>query len=463
MAESLETMLVGTGDVVDLLRNQQVGPNVYPGVPAEYSNWRAEQWAWQHTAVLYNQSYHMVDLEVRGPDAFAMLEYLAINSFKGFVPDKAKQFVPCTPAGHVIGDVILFYLEEQRFNLVGRAPSIEWVEFHAASGKWNVEVERDERWAMRTDGKRKNYRFQVQGPNAMKIIEKATGIVPPDLKFFNITHLTIAGKTVHALRHGMAGQPGWELYGPWEDYGAVHAALVEAGKEYGMALVGGRAYSSNTLESGWIPSPLPAIYTGDELKPFREWLSANSYAGKCSIGGSYVPDSIEGYYLTPWDLGYGSFVKFDHDFIGREALEKIAAGPHRKKVTLALDNEDVMRVQSSALSKGDRAKFMEYPSAVYAMHPFDEVRAEDGSLAGLSTWIGYTANEGKFLTLAMLDPKYAEPGTKVSLIWGEPNGGTRKPTVEPHVQTAIKAIVAATPYVEAARDNYADGWRTKGA
>lgn len=463
MAESLESMLVGTGDIVDLLRNQQVGPNVYPGVPAEYSNWRSEQWAWQHTAVLYNQSYHMVDLEVRGPDAFAMLNYLAINSFKGFVPDKAKQFVPCTPAGHVIGDVILFYLEEERFNLVGRAPSIEWVEFHAASGKWNVEVERDERWAMRTDGKRKNYRFQVQGPNAMKIIEKATGITPPDLKFFNITHLTIAGKTVHALRHGMAGQPGWELYGPWEDYGAVHAALVEAGKEYGMALVGGRAYSSNTLESGWIPSPLPAIYTGDDLKPFREWLSANSYAGKCSIGGSYVPDSIEGYYLTPWDLGYGPFVKFDHDFIGREALEKIAAGPHRKKVTLALDNEDVMRVQSSALSKGDRAKFMEYPSAVYAMHPFDEVRAEDGSLAGLSTWIGYTANEGKFLTLAMLDAKYAEPGTKVSLIWGEPNGGTSKPTVEPHVQTAIKAVVAAVPYVEAARDNYADGWRTKGA
>ncbi|MDP3907450.1 aminomethyl transferase family protein [Novosphingobium sp.] len=463
MADTLETMLGGTGDIVELLRNQQVGPNVYPGVPAEYSNWRAEQWAWQHTAVLYNQSYHMVDLEVRGPDAFAMLEYLAINSFKGFVPDKAKQFVPVTPYGHVIGDVILFYLEEQRFNLVGRAPSIEWVEFHAASGKWNVEVERDERWAMRTDGKRKNYRFQVQGPNAMKIIERATGIVPPDLKFFNITHLTIAGKTVHALRHGMAGQPGWELYGPWEDYGAVHAALVEAGKEYGMALVGGRAYSSNTLESGWIPSPLPAIYTGDELKPFREWLSANSYAGKCSIGGSYVPDSIEGYYLTPWDLGYGPFVKFDHDFIGRAALEKIAAGPHRKKVTLALDNEDVIRVQSSALSKGDRAKFMEYPSAVYAMHPFDEVRAEDGSLAGLSTWIGYTANEGKFLTLAMLDAKYAEPGTRVSLIWGEPNGGTSKPTVEPHVQTAIKAIVAATPYVEAARDNYADGWRTKGA
>lgn len=462
MAENLDSIVAGAGNLVEMLRNQQTGPNVYPGVPAEYTNWRSEQWAWQHTAVLYNQSYHMVDLEVRGPDAFAMLEYLAINSFKGFVPDKAKQFVPVTPYGHVIGDVILFYLEENRFNLVGRAPAIEWTEFHAASGKWNVEVERDERWALRSDGKRKSYRFQVQGPNAMKIIEKATGIIPPDLKFFNITHLTIAGKTVHALRHGMAGQPGWELYGPWEDYGAVHAALVEAGKEYGMALVGGRAYSSNTLESGWIPSPLPGIFTGDELKAFREWCGPNSYGAKCSIGGSYVPDSIEGYYLTPWDLGYGSFVKFDHDFIGRAALEKIAAGPHRKKVTLALDSQDVMRVQSSALSKGERAKFMEYPSSVYAMHPFDEVRGADGSLVGLSTWIGYSANEGKFLTLAMLDEAQAVPGTEVSLVWGEPNGGTTKPTVEPHVQTTIKAIISPAPYSEVARDAYADGWRTKG-
>jgi syringate O-demethylase len=88
--------------------------------------------------------------------------------------------VPCTPDGYVIGDVILFYLDENEFNLVGRAPTIEWVEYHAASGNWNVTVERDERWAMRTDGKRNSYRFQIQGPNAMKIIEKATASRRPN-------------------------------------------------------------------------------------------------------------------------------------------------------------------------------------------------------------------------------------------------------------------------------------------
>ena len=268
--KNLEEKLKAAGDPVKMLRNAQTPPNAYPGVPAEYTNWRDEQWAWQNSAVLFNQSYHMADLAVEGPDALKLLNYLGINSFKGFAVNKAKQFVPVTPYGHVIGDVILFYLAENTFNLVGRAPVLNWIMFHAATGKWNVKVELDQRTALRTDGKRKVYRYQVQGPNAMSIIEKAIGSKPGDLKFFNMTELTIAGKKVRALRHGMAGQPGLELYGPWEDGEAVRLALVEAGKAHGLRQVGGRAYSSNTLESAWIPSPLPATFTGEGSKGFRQ-------------------------------------------------------------------------------------------------------------------------------------------------------------------------------------------------
>jgi syringate O-demethylase len=110
--------------------------------------------------------------------------------------------------------------------------------------------------------------------------------------------------------------------------------------------------------------------------------------------------------------------------------------------------------------KGDRAKFFEFPSAVYSMHPYDRVTA-NGRDVGLSTWIGYSSNEGRMLTLAIVDESVAEPGTQVSLVWGEPNGGTRKPTVERHVQTEIKATVSPAPYSEVARDAYAEGWRTR--
>jgi len=116
--QSLEQLLNETGNPVELLRNAQAGPNVYPGVPAEYSNWRDEQRAWQETCVLYNQTYHMAELMVEGPDALKLLSSLGINSFANFAPGKAKQFVPVTPAGHVIGDVILFGLDDERYNLV---------------------------------------------------------------------------------------------------------------------------------------------------------------------------------------------------------------------------------------------------------------------------------------------------------------------------------------------------------
>jgi syringate O-demethylase len=463
MSQSLASVLAGQSDLVHFLRNQQVGPNVYPGVPGEFSNWRDEQKAWAETCVLFNQSYHMAELMVEGPGAFEFLNGLGINSFKGFAVDKAKQFVPVTHYGHVIGDVILFYLAENQFNLVGRAPTLNWLMFHAEA-RDDVTLTYDERTAARPDPEnRRHYRYQVQGPNAANVIEAATGKPAPELKFFNMCWMEIGGKQVRALRHGMAGQPGFELFGPWEDRDAVHGALVEAGKAQKMALVGGRTYSSNTIESGWIPSPLPAVYTGELLQPYRDWLTANHYEAKASVGGSYVPDNVEGYYLTPWDLGYGPFVKFDHDFIGREALENIAAGPHRKKVTLALDNESVTEVIYAQFTKGDlRPKYMEFPSAVYSMHPFDRVE-KDGKLIGLSTWIAYSANEGKMLTLAMIDESLAEPGTEVDFIWGEPDGGTSKPTVEKHKQVTIKAVVASVPYSEVARTSYAESWRTKAA
>ena len=457
---SLEQLLQAAGNPVKLLRNSQTGPYVYPVVPPEFSNWRDEQRAWQQTCVLYNQSYHMTDMYLHGPDALPLLSYLGVNSFKGFEPNKAKQFVPCNYDGYVIGDVILFYLDNELFNIVGRPSVHNWVQYHCETGGYNVKLERDERSAARPGPiVRKAYRYQVQGPNAMKVIEKVTGKPAPDLKFFNMTTIKIAARSVRALRHGMAGQPGLELFGPWDDGEAVKAAVVEAGQEFGLRQVGARAYSSNTLESGWIPSPMPAIYSGEKMKPYREWLPAKSYEAIASLGGSFYSNDIEDYYLTPYDLGYGPIVKFDHDFIGREALEKMAGKRHRKKVTLALDSDDVTRAIRTMFQKNGRAKYFDFPSAVYSTLPYDKV-LRDGKLIGISTWCGYSANEGRMLTLAMLDEKHAEVGTEVTFVWGEEAGGSSKPTVERHVQTEIRAIVSPVPYSEVARTSYAEGWRT---
>jgi hypothetical protein len=212
--ESLEDVLQRAGSAVQLLRNSQIGPYAFPVVPLEFTNWRDEQRSWRETCALFDQSHHMTDLYIEGPDAVKLLSDLGINSFKNFKVNQAKQFVACNPDGYVIGDAILFYLSENRLSLVGRPSALNWVEYNQSTGGYNVKVERDERSAVNR-GSRKLFRFQVQGPNALKVIEKVTGQPAPDIRFFNMGAMSIGGQEVRALRHGMVGQPGWELFGPW--------------------------------------------------------------------------------------------------------------------------------------------------------------------------------------------------------------------------------------------------------
>ncbi|HEU4755575.1 MAG TPA: aminomethyl transferase family protein, partial [Agromyces sp.] len=446
---NLQEIIDASGSTVELLRNSKLGTYIYPVVPAEFTNWRREQKAWRETAVLYDQSHHMVNFFVKGPDALKLFSDTGINSFANFPVNTAKQFVPTASNGGVIGDGILFHEAENDFVYVGRAPAANWLQFHAETGGYDVEVVYDDRSPSRPYGQavsRQYYRFQIQGPNAWQIIEKLNGGPLEKVKFFHMGHLSVDGQEVRTLRHGMAGAPGLEIWGPYADHGRIRDAVLEAGAEFGIEPCGSRAYSSNTLESGWIPSPLPAIYSSEAERAYREWLPATSYEAINALAGSFVSENIEDYYLTPYELGYGSFVKFDHDFIGRDALEKIDASAQRKKVTLAWNDEDLAAIWTSFLDR-DRpgAQFFDIPNANYGSSNYDSVVDADGTVVGLSLFTGVTANERRGLSLATVDPN-VEIGTELRVIWGEPDGGSGKTTVEPHEQYTVRAVVSPVPY-----------------
>ncbi|MEH3108118.1 MAG: aminomethyl transferase family protein [Sphingomonas fennica] len=460
---NLEQVLAAAGNPVHMLRNSQIGAYIYPVVAPEFHNWRNEQWAWQHSAVLFDQSHHMVDLYIRGKDALKLISDTAINSTKNFKINQAKQYVPTTPYGHVIGDGILFYLAEEEFVYVGRAPAANWLRYHGETGGYDVDIVVDDRSPSRPMGKpvnRISWRFQIQGPNAWPIIEKLNGGPVEQLRFFNMSEITIAGRKVRVLRHGMAGAPGLELWGPYAEQEEIRAAILEAGKEFGLVPVGSRAYPSNTLESGWIPSPLPAIYTGEKLKAYREWLPADSYEATGGLGGSFVSENIEDYYVNPYEIGYGPFVKFDHDFHGREALEALAKDQQRHKVTLAWSGEDMAKIYASLFTAGhgETYKFFDLPLANYASSNYDAVVNTNGDVVGVSMFTGYSWNEKSALSLATVKPEI-KVGDDVKVVWGEENGGTKKTTVEPHKQLDVNAIVSPVPYSKVAREEYEGGWR----
>jgi vanillate/3-O-methylgallate O-demethylase len=459
----LEDVLRAGGNTVDLLRNSQIGAYIYPVVPSEFTNWRDEVRAWRETCVLYDQCHHMDEVSVKGPDALKMLSNLTIN-ISNFPVNKAKQFVPCSYDGYVIGDGILFHLDEDDFLYVGRAPAANWILFHAETGGYRVTTSVDRRSPSRPYGKavnRVHYRYQIQGPNAEAVIEKLNGGPYGEIKFFGMGHINIAGRRVRALRHGMAGMPGLEVFGPYSEAEEIREAILEAGAEFGIAMCGARAYSMNGIESGWIPSPLPAIYTGDKMKPYREWLPANGYEATGSLAGSFYSNNIEDYYVTPHAMGYGPFIKFDHDFIGREALERMAGQPQRRKVTFAWNADDVTEVLRSMFEPGDIYKYIDFPNANYASSSYDRIM-RGGRVVGFSMFAGYSYNERVMFSMGIVDPD-VPIGSEVTLVWGEEGGGSRKTTVERHRQIEIRAIVSPAPYAAVVRQSYAPGWRTTAA
>jgi vanillate/3-O-methylgallate O-demethylase len=461
-ATNLQDVLDQSGGTVELLRNSQLGTYIYPVVPSEFTNFRREVTAWQQTAVLFDQSHHMTNLWVSGADALKLFTDTGINSTAVFPVDSAKQFVPVSPDGGVIGDGILFRLAEDQFVYVGRAPVANWLMFQAETGGYDVDVRNDPRSPSRPYGKqvtRDVWRFQIQGPRAWEVIEKVNGGTVDKVKFFRMGTMTIAGQEIRTLRHGMAGAPGLEIWGPYNSYDVVREAILEAGAEFGLEPAGARAYSCNTLESGWIPSPLPAIYTGEELRAYREWLPAQGYEATNALAGSFVSADITDYYTNPWELGYGNFVKFDHDFIGRTALEAIDPAAQRRKVTLAWNADDVAELLASPVRPGPGYQFFDLPNANYGSSNFDSVLDADGTVVGLSMFTGYSANERTALSLATVAPD-VPLGAEVTVVWGEPDGGSRKTTVQPHEQFSVRAIVSPTPYAAMARETYQQGWRT---
>jgi len=170
---NLEEVLQSVRNPVELLRNSQIGPYAFPVVKPEFTNWRDEQLAWRESCALFDQSHHMTDLYVEGPDALRLLSDLAVNSFKNFKVNQAKQFVACNNEGYVIGDAILFYLGENKLNLVGRPPAANWVQYHVETGGYKVTAERDERSAV-NKGQRKVFRYQVQGHRGSRCSRLAT-------------------------------------------------------------------------------------------------------------------------------------------------------------------------------------------------------------------------------------------------------------------------------------------------
>ncbi|MBR7836477.1 aminomethyltransferase family protein [Actinospica durhamensis] len=410
---SLQDGIEKAGSPVALLWKANAAPWTPEVVAPEYGGWRQEQGAWHEAVALLNLSHHMFDLFISGPDALRLLSSVGANTFANFAIGQAKQFVPVTSRGLIVTDGILARDGQEAFTLSGVPAAQHWVQYHAERGGYDVSFRTDPSSAFRQGRDPELFRYQVQGPRAAELVESVFGGPLPPVKFFHSAPVSLGDRSFRALRHGMAGQAGWEFIGPWEHAEAVHDALVEAGEPLGLERVGALAYTTPSVESGWIPSPVPAIYTDPDLADYRGYLPLFGIEGQRPLSGSLYSPDIEDYYCSPFELGYGRSIAFDHDFIGRDALEQAEDEVRRTKVTLVFDIDDVRRV----LGDGEELEF----HLTYARNRVER----GGEPVGVTMQTASIDPAGTILALALVDRELAEPGTPVEVVWGEhPGPGT---------------------------------------
>jgi vanillate/3-O-methylgallate O-demethylase len=221
----LDEEIRAAGGPLELMRSGRSGSFPFP-IRAEFTNWRDEQESWRTSAALMDLSHHMTDLTVEGPDCYRLLSALGANSFAGFGPMKAKQFIAVGYDGHMVGDCILFCLAGNLVRLVGRPPALNWVDFHAQTGGYDVTTRRGERTVSNARG-REMFRLQLQGPNAGPIFEKVNGGPMPGIPFFHMGTFHVGKYEVTALNHRMSGFPGLSWHR--DDVARIFASMYEPG------------------------------------------------------------------------------------------------------------------------------------------------------------------------------------------------------------------------------------------
>lgn len=464
---TLQQALDRAGSTVNYLRAaktwDRVSPVEYspgliiPQIPYEFSTWQREQRAWREGVALFDQTHHMNGVYLSGSDTLSFLSGLACNALADSAPGRAHQVITCNPEGHFIGDGILFHLAPGEMFMCGAPFAVNWVRYNADHTELDVRAEYEPRSPVYANGHgntRRSCRYQIQGPHAWALLEHLNGGPIKDVRFFHFTELSIAGHRVHGLRHGMAGAPGLEIWAPWELRDELREAIVEAGRDFGLALVGALAYLSGAAESGWIASGIPAVFS-ESLRSYREWLPDTENEAMFRLAGSFASSRVEDHYLTPYDLGYDRLVDLDHAFVGRDALAAMDPADARRPVSLVWEPDDAARLFTDMLNPdgfAGRPLHLPIVDGDQVVSPYDAIRLGD-RIVGYGHMTAYTANERVILTLATV-ARDVEIGAEVTIDWGEAGGGFGDLRVAADEIRPIRATVGPAPYVRFARTEY---------
>jgi glycine cleavage system aminomethyltransferase T len=402
-------------------------------VPMEYTGWRDEVMSWKESCYIHAGLNDAPVFRIKGPDAMKFLSDVSVNSYAKFPIGGIKHCIMCNNDGLIMAHGVLLRLGEDEFESYFLAP---YAAYKFYTGNYNAKAE------FVTDG----FIYQVAGPRSLETLETAAGECLHDIKFAGHRTSKIAGMDVRICRVGMAGTLAYEVHGKKINGRSVYNAIVGAGKEYGIRKLGFYAYQLSHTEDGFPQGFMHFLYPWGEDRGMMEFLKMPGFY--VPLGGS-LGDDMSLRYRNPIEVGWAGAVKFDHEFIGREALEKEAAAPRRKMTTLVWNHEDILDVCASQYQPGEHYTPME-PSHFGQKHGYGFIVADkvmiDNKMVGISSGRNYSYYYRKMLSLCSIDTEYGALGTEVAVLWGDP--GTR--------QKKIRATVSRFPYLNENRNDRID-------
>lgn len=410
--------------------------------PFVYTNWRDEELSWHNNCYIHAGLNPMPMVWLKGPEALKCLSENFTNSFKKFEIGSIKHGIMVNPLGELLSDGLILRMGEDEFMTTCVNGTLL---YRLACKSYNMEYR---------DVSGEYFVFQLGGPKSLAVVEAATGQDFKHLKFLRSGESCINGMKVSIHRIGMAGSLAYEVWGEFKDAVPVYMALLEAGKPFEITRLGRHAYWNTHTENGF-PQNVIHFFGAVEHEPdYFEFLkSIPGTAMLCgslsALTGSCGPDSLEERFVNPYELGWGRAVSFDHDFVGKEALQKIKETGHRIMVTLEWNADDICDIWKSGLTEEEPYAPMDGPEDMLENGAW-EYRADkvvDGNKTiGISTGRIHSWYYKKMISLCVIDPEYAKPGQEVTVIWGNPE----------QRQKEIRAVVARYPYMDEDRNETVD-------
>jgi aminomethyltransferase len=280
-------------------------------MPVQYTNVIEEHHATRTQAGLFDIC-HMGEIDVKGPQAFALLQRVVSRNLEKQAAGQMKLCILTNEQGGIIDDLTVYRLEDDHYMLVTNAASkdkdLHWLQTRKQmEGFSRVEI---------VDRTEELGKLDIQGPQAQTILQSLAEADLTALKYYSALNTTVAGIPSLVSRSGYTGEDGFEIYAAGEKIGVVWDRLLGAGE--GLKPIGLGARDTLRLEAGMM------------------------------LYGHEMSESV-----SPFEVPYGWIIDLEKDFIGRDTLSRQKkTGVSRKLVGFEMVDRGIAREGYKVLKYG---------------------------------------------------------------------------------------------------------------